>query len=141
MKDDRITNLLRLERTIILRPSSPTPCSSKVRSPKTGFPQPCPVRFRKSPRIENWQTFLGNLCQCLTILTVKMSFHVFRCNFLDFDLYPLPIKCTAEGEVWLPLLHPHLFTDIDKIQPSFFFCSLESSGSLSLSSSEREPSP
>ena len=92
---------------------------------------------------QTWQTSLGNLCQCLTTLTVKKHFHVFRWNFLVFDLRPLPVRgyCWEKFGFLFSILSSQVFIGIDKIHPSLFFSCLRSPGSLSLSSYERGSSP
>ena len=54
---------------------------------------------------------LGNLCQCLTTLTRKKCFLVFRWNFVCFNLCPVPLapsvgtpeKCLAPSSLPLKL--------------------------------------
>jgi len=83
-------------------------------------------------------TSLGNLIQCLTTLTEKKCFLVFRKNFLFLNVYALPLVLSVNTtEKILPPSpsFPHqVFVHNEKIALRLSFSRLNSHNSLSLSS-------
>jgi len=62
-------------------------------------------------------TPLGNLCQCLVILTVKKCFLMFTRNLLGFSLCPWPLVLSLNTTEKSLALSSQVFINITKISP------------------------